>query len=206
MAKGRRKTPSAGSAGPPAGAAGAAPAREGSPPGPWALRLSRPAALVCALLLLAWGTLCLRAAQHYGAGRAAEGRGELPEAAREYESAVGCCAPLNPYCGAAARALGALAGRTAAADPRFSEEARDRLLRALRGSRSLVQPHRDLLEVVQSSGPALPPREPNSALFLLAFLTLGAGLGAWWLPRPLGLRASLALGGMALGAGLLYLC
>lgn len=173
---------------------------------PWRGRACRIAGFVGAVFVLAWCILCLRAAQHYAVGRTAESAGNLPEAVREYETAVGCCAPLNPYCGAAAGRMWDLGQRVSATDPPLSKEIRDRLLRTLRGTRGLLQPHAALLEMVQSCDPARPPRDPRGGLFLLSVLALTVGMGAWWHPVAGRLKVGLGLAGLAAWASLLYLC
>jgi len=166
------------------------------------------AGFLAVFLILAWGVLCLRAARHYRAGLEADRAGHAPEAARELESAVGCCAPLNPYCGAAAERLLDLARRTAGTDPVLGEEIRDRLMRALRSTRWLFQPHAGLLASAESYAPRSPaaPRDPHELRFLTALLCLLGGMGIWWTRHPLWLRAVVGAVGLSGWAGLLYLC
>lgn len=183
-----------------------APGGTPAPPPPWPRRAAAAAGLVAFLLAGAWALLCLRAGQHHRAGLAAERDGGLAQAAREYESAVGCCAPFNPYCGESAKRMLALAEAAAPSDPALAGDVRDRAVRALQSTRWLFQPHRDLLETARSGVAGPTPRDPSAPLFLLSCLALAAGLGGWWLPLTPWRRWAVGCGGFAAWAALLYLC
>jgi len=164
------------------------------------------AALAVMILAVAWGVLCLRAASHYRAGQELAKAGKTLEACREFESAVGCYAPFNPYCRAAAEQMLAMARDEQDRDPALAAETLERLRRALRSLRWLVQPHADLLAAAGSREAPRVPRDPRASLFLLSFLALLAWLMAPWL--PLRVRHKLLLGAVAFTAWalLLYLC
>jgi hypothetical protein len=128
------------------------------------------------------------------------------EAAREFESAVGCYAPFNPFSRAAAEEMLFLALREKGRDPVFSAEVLDRLGRAIRSTRWLVQPYPKLLAAVSGTSPHTLPHDPRIAVFFVSWLGLLAGMGAWWLPLRLPVRAVLGVTGMGFWAVLLYLC
>lgn len=169
-------------------------------------RWTTAAALGGALLAFVWILLCLRAFGHDRAGKAAAGRGQYLEAARKYESAVACYAPLNPFSRASAERMLRLAGEVRESDPALAEEILDRLRRTVRSVRWLRQPYADILSRAEGGGVIAAPRDPNAILFLPSLLALAAALGIWWL--PVGRRtqlASSAAGLLAWGL-LLYLC
>lgn len=164
------------------------------------------ASVALCLLAIAWGLLVFRASQHYRSGLEAERAGKSAEAARELQSAVGCCTPFNPYCGAAAQRLLELSRNLEGKDPVLQAEVRDRLVRSLRGARWLFQPHGELLAEGQSHQPAPPPKDPNGWLFLLSCAALVTGLGSWWLRGSVRFRTAVSATGLALWAVLIYLC
>lgn len=158
------------------------------------------------LIVFAWGLLCVRSAWYREAGLQAVREGRSMEAAREFESAIGCYAPLNPFSRAAAEAMLNLARHENLTDPMFSAEVSDRLRRALRSTRGLVQPYPDLLRVVEGPNARALSRDPRIALFLASWLGLLAGLGAWWLPLRTVPKAALGTTGLAIWALTLYFC
>lgn len=100
--------------------------------------------VVAVLLLHAF--VVVRSAQHLDRARDLTETGKNLEAAREYQSAIGFHAPLNPYCRTAAHELHALAESVAPIDPALGADLEDRLQRSLKGTRSFYQPHRELLD------------------------------------------------------------
>ena len=106
------------------------------------------ASVVAILLLHAF--VVVRSAEHLQKARDLAEIGKAFEAAREYQTAIGFHAPLNPYCQAAAHELHALAEAVAPIDPALGTDLQDRLQRSLKGTRSLYQSHHELV---------LPPRQ-----------------------------------------------
>ena len=168
--------------------------------------LAKMLSLVVALLVLCWCALCLRAAGHYRAGVTEQGVGRLLLAAREYESAVGCYAPLNPYSKRAAIAMLEIAKGTMDTDPALSAEVEDRFKRSVLSTRWLVQPYADLLKGEREKG-AAPVRDPNPLLFFLSMVAISSALAAWWV-RGLSPRVRLAIcvTGFSAWGLLLHLC
>lgn len=161
---------------------------------------------LAAALAFAWGLLCWRAAHHYRFGTAAARQGRTLEAAREFESAVGFYAPLNPYARAAAEQMLALASGAEKKDPRLSREILDRFWRSVRSTRWLVQPYSDLLARFTGGTPSPLARDPSAPLFFGAIAGLAVGLGIWWLPLRPAPKGLLGTAGLLLWATLLYLC
>lgn len=177
---------------PPAGASGV----------PW----TSGALALAALLAFAWGLLCWRASQHYRAGGEAVRQGRPLEAAREFESAVGFYAPLNPYARAAAEQMRTLASKLGKEDPPLSREIFDRLRRSVRSARWLVQPYPDLLLEPAKGTLDAPASDPSAPLFFGSVAGLLLGLGIWWAPLRAAPKSLLGTAGLLLWAMLLYLC
>jgi len=108
------------------------------------LRKWLTASLVAIILLHAF--VVVRSAQHLQRARDLAEIGKTFEAAREYQTAIGFYAPLNPYCRAAAHELHDLAEAVTPIDPALGTDLRDRLQRSIKGARSLYQPHRELVD------------------------------------------------------------
>jgi hypothetical protein len=170
----------------------------------------RPLAFIAAgaalFLFLAHGSLLWRAHRHYGAGKNFQAAGKTLEAAREYQSAIGFYAPLNPWSRAAAEALAALAAGQRARDPGLAFELEDRLRRSVQGTRWIVQPYREILSGLgEPSGPPL--RDPDPWLFFLSWGGLGLAGAALWRERwGAAARLTVALGGLTVWAAALRFC
>jgi len=144
----------------------------------------RPLALAAVgaalFFLLTHGVLLWKAHHHYALGRSRQAAGATIEAAREYQSAIGFYAPLNPWSRAAAGALASLTKDAEGKDSALAFELEDRLRRSIQGTRWLVQPYADILaKLDRPPGPAL--RDPSPWLFFLSIAGLAAafwGIGA----------------------------
>lgn len=160
-------------------------------------------ALLAAVAAFAWGTLCIRASAHLRDGDLAARDGKLLEAARSYESAIGCYAPLNPFSHGAAERMLALGIRCG--DPALAAEIRGRLARSIRSVRWITQPYTDLL--IQTGEPPTPFRDPDPALFFLSLAGLLFAGGSFWAPRlrPW-TKIALCAAGFSIWGVLLYLC
>jgi hypothetical protein len=161
-----------------------------------------------ALLLpaLVWGLCVFRAHHHFRLGREAQEARRTLEAGREYQSAIGYYAPLNPWSRAGAEALAAMVNGSRSSDPDLAFELEDRLRRSIRGTRWLVQPYAGIL--ARTGGPpADVPRDPDPRLFFLSLAGLGVVSVALGLPRKgMIFRAALVAAGLGLWAIALRFC
>jgi hypothetical protein len=101
--------------------------------------------LVILTVAMVHSVVVLRSAQHLRRARVAAAGHRPIEAAREYQAAIGCHAPGNPFERAAIGELVALVDATRARDPELARDLEDRLIRSIRGTRWLRQPHRETL-------------------------------------------------------------
>ena len=114
---------------------------------PRAFRFSGWLLIVALGILVVHGFVLIRSAEHLDQAREFARAGRIPEAAREYQTAIGYAAPFNPYCRAAAEELEILAEECSVSRPILGANLYDRLRRSLRGTRWLLQP-----EGISSSG------------------------------------------------------
>lgn len=157
-------------------------------------------------MLFVHGSLLWRAHRHHALGREHQAAGRTLEAAREYQSAIGYYAPLNPWSRAAARDLVSLVVEQRGQDPALAFELEDRLRRSVQGTRWLVQPYGGILGSM-GAGPGPPPRDPDPRLFFLSLIGLAAGFAGWWMPGRGGLfRAVFSASGLAVWALALRFC
>lgn len=170
-------------------------------------RIAPYAAAGFIFLAMLWGILCLRAYGHYQDGVVFMDEGRSLESAREFESAIGCYAPFNPFIRPAAEHMLALAQLNSGKHPELALEITRRCQRSLRSLRWLLQPHRNLLAQAEGENGATELNDPHPIAFFLSFLCLLLGLGAFWLPlKSMFLKGTLCLAGMGGWAIFLYLC
>ena len=162
------------------------------------------AALLIPALL--WGLAAFRAHQHCRLGMDAQTGQKLLEAGREYETAIGFYAPLNPWSRAAARSLAAMVEEARDKDSALAFELEDRLRRSIQGIRWLVHPYAGILAGL-GTPPGPPPRDPDPWLFFLSLAGLAAACSAPWMSRQgMPFRWALAGSGLAVWALALRFC
>lgn len=117
--------------------------------------------MVLAALAVIHSVVVWRSYHHLRLAREASASHNLVEAARQFQTAIGWHAPGNPFAGRAVEEFAELINATRADHPDVTRNLEDRLMRSVRGTRWLVQPHAEVLAKSDPGlGSPLPQRRP----------------------------------------------
>jgi hypothetical protein len=107
----------------------------------------RCAVVVLAAVAMIHSIVVWRSYHHLRLARHASASHRPIEAAREYQAAIGWHAPGNPFARRAVEDFAVLIDAFRADDPELARNLEDRLMRSVRGTRWLMQPHAEVLAI-----------------------------------------------------------